>query len=80
MSSGSQNMKAAFNSPYFKSALLLPSLVYEVSRERKYYLTHGEFSAGTILIWSTFAVMAGTSLIYWLVSVIRQKMGEHRHS
>ena len=34
-------MKAAFNSPYFKSALLLPSLVYEVSRERKYYLTHG---------------------------------------
>lgn len=80
MSSGRQNVKAILNSPYFKCALLLPCLVYEVSRERKYYLTHGEFSAGTILIWSTFAVMAGTSLIYWLVSVIRQKMGEHRHS
>ena len=72
-------MKAVFNNPYFKLALLLPCLVYVVFSERKYYLTHGEFSAGTILIWSTFAVMAGASLIYWLVSVIRQKMGKHQH-
>ena len=41
MSSGRQNVKAILNSPYFKCALLLPCLVYEVSRERKYYLTHG---------------------------------------
>ena len=72
-------MKAVFNSPYFKLALLSPCLAYEVFRERNYYLTHGEFSAGTILIWSTFAVMAGACLIYWLVSVIRQRMGKYQH-
>ena len=66
-------MKAILNNPCFKSVLLLPFLVYEVIREKNYYLTHGEFSAGTILIWGTFAVMAGASVIYWFVRVIRRR-------
>lgn len=73
-------MKALLNNPHFKSVLLLPFLVYEVIRERNYYLAHGEFSAGTILFFITFAVMAVASLLYWLVSVIRQRRGKHQPS
>lgn len=73
-------MKAVLNSPYFKSALLLPCLIYEVIRERNYYYAHGGFSAAPILLFITFAAMALASLIYWLVSVIRQKRGKHQSS
>ena len=70
-------MKAIFKSLHFKTALLLPFLVYEVMRERNYYHTHGEFSTGTILVFITFATMIVASIIYWLVSMIGQRIGKH---
>lgn len=69
-------MKAIMNSPYFRLALMLPFLVYEVLREKDYYYAHGRVSLTPILLGLTFATMAVASLLYWLVATIRRGMGK----
>ena len=73
-------MRAILNRPNFKSglrtALILPFLVYEVLQEKDYYHAHGQFSVATIMLALTFAAMAVASLLYWLVWVIRRRVGK----
>lgn len=80
MSEWRSGVRAILNRPNFKSglraALLLPVLVWEVLREKDYYHAHGQFSVATIMLALTFAAMAVASLLYWLVWVIRRRVGK----
>lgn len=79
MSRWEAGARAILNRPNFRSglrtALLLPYLVYEVLREKDYYHAHGQFSLALIMLALTFAAMAVASLLYWLVWIVRRRMG-----